>query len=244
MNKLDFSKLDDATRQRVAITASLSSVAVALCVVFLSMSLVLRADDEAAAEVPAGEQIAPEAATIGDFAWLEGSWMTSERPGQIREEIWSAPRGGTIVGTGRTVRGDRTTFIEYLAIEQAEDGIHYRVLMGHRNPQPASFALIDAGDGFAVFEDPENDMPRKITYKLVDLADDAAEGMRKMTVILEGESNGRAIYYPIQFLTSSPEAEAAFEKMHAAAAEARAKAQAEAEAQAAAAPSTESEGAL
>jgi hypothetical protein len=146
----------------------------------------------------------PDEAQLDGFAWLEGTWIATERPGQTREEIWSAPRGGTIVGTGRTVRGDRTTFIEFLTIEADEEGaIVYRALLGHRDPRAAAFRLVQAGDGRAVFEDPENDMPRRVTYERLSPADGAPDAPARMRVLLEGESRGEAIRYPIDFVRSS-----------------------------------------
>jgi uncharacterized protein DUF6265 len=48
--------------------------------------------------------------TVDRVAWLQGCWRSTRGEATV-EEQWMAPRGGTMLGMGRTVRGG--TLVEY-----------------------------------------------------------------------------------------------------------------------------------
>ena len=60
--------------------------------------------------------LAASAGTVDDLAWLAGDWELVSGPTRI-EEHWTRPDGGTLLGMGRTVKGGKTLFFEYLRIE-------------------------------------------------------------------------------------------------------------------------------
>jgi hypothetical protein len=94
-------------------------------------------------------------------AFLTGAWVHEEGQRRI-EEHWIEPAGGTLLGVGRTVRGERNVFFEFLRIEQRGDAL---VLVAHPSGgSPTEFTMTDHGPGRVVFENPEHDDPQRIEY--------------------------------------------------------------------------------
>jgi hypothetical protein len=111
--------------------------------------------------------------TLEEVAFLQGSWATA-RAGDAREyteEHWTRPTGGTMVGMSRVVSREadgsiRMRAFEHLRIERREDGtVEYLASPGGRWP-PTAFRLVRHGDGVAVFENPGNEYPSRIIYRL------------------------------------------------------------------------------
>lgn len=104
----------------------------------------------------------PASTDIDRLSWMTGSWVM-EHGGARVEEHWTPPRAGTMMGVGRTIKGDKTVFFEFLRIEATPDGIVY--LASPRGRDPATpFKMIELTDGKVVFENPEHDFPNRITY--------------------------------------------------------------------------------
>ncbi|HEV7747496.1 MAG TPA: DUF6265 family protein [Pyrinomonadaceae bacterium] len=101
---------------------------------------------------------------IIDLGWMSGNWQT--RPGgraQI-EEHWTRPAGGTMIGVGRTIAGDKTVEFEFLRIEQRGDDIFYVANPNAQCPQ-TDFKLTRLSGQEAVFENPEHDFPKRVIYR-------------------------------------------------------------------------------
>ena len=112
----------------------------------------------AAANSPAD----PGSADIRRVAWLQGCWeqVTPER---TVEEQWMAPRGRSMLGTGRTVQGDRLVDYEFVLIREQGNRLAYEA---HPSGQPAAiFLSTTLSDALVVFEDPEHDFPQLIGYR-------------------------------------------------------------------------------
>lgn len=108
----------------------------------------------------------PQAATtttvsISDLAFMSGSWSLT-RGDSVVEEHWTGPRGGTLFGVGRTLRGDRTLAFEFLRIEGRRDGIYYVASPAGRAATP--FKLRQFAKDRVVFENRAHDFPQRITY--------------------------------------------------------------------------------
>lgn len=113
--------------------------------------------------------------SLGDLAWLVGSWYGEGLGGEI-EEHWTAASGGTMMGTFRLVAEDKLRVIEYVMITQEEDRIAYR--FKHFNADfttwegehPLEFDLLSVSEREAVFHSqvPDQNSPRRITYRLTD----------------------------------------------------------------------------
>jgi ketosteroid isomerase-like protein len=109
------------------------------------------------AVVPAG------AKGIAALAWMAGDWQTA--PGKRRvDEHWTAPAGGAMLGMSRTVSGEALSAFEYLRIVERADGIFYIAHPGASSPG-TEFKMTRVADGEAVFENPEHDFPKRITYR-------------------------------------------------------------------------------
>lgn len=61
-------------------------------------------------------------ATLDDLSFLTGSWRGTIGGDVVIEEVWSAPRGGSMMGMFRIIAGDKTTLYEFLAIEDSAAG--------------------------------------------------------------------------------------------------------------------------
>jgi hypothetical protein len=109
--------------------------------------------------VPKPEQ---QKASLEDLSWLSGCW--EGRQGQaIIEEAWSKPRGGSMLGFGRTVKGNRTVSYEFMQFREENGSLIFL-------PQPQGgtrvvFPLKDSFAGKLVFENKAHDFPQRVIYE-------------------------------------------------------------------------------
>ena len=101
---------------------------------------------------------------ISDLAWLSGDWQTAPGGRARIEEHWTVPAGGTMIGMGRTVVGDKTAEFEFLRIEQRGDDIYYVANPNARCPQ-TDFKLTRLSGQEVVFENPAHDYPKRVMYR-------------------------------------------------------------------------------
>lgn len=99
---------------------------------------------------------------LDDLAWMTGHW-TSTNDGLVMEEIWTAPRGGVMLGLHRDARETKASF-EFIRIAATPEGIVYFAQPGGRPPTP--FALTESSATRAVFANPKHDFPKRIIYWL------------------------------------------------------------------------------
>ena len=102
--------------------------------------------------------------TLADLTWISGDWQTAPGGRAQIEEHWKLAAGASMMGMGRTVAGDKTVEFEYLRIEQRADGIYYVAHPKGRCPG-TDFKLTRASATEAVFENPQHDFPKRITYR-------------------------------------------------------------------------------
>lgn len=119
--------------------------------------------------------MASEEASLDDLEWLAGHWvlmsgdpetgyeLTDAQSGS--EEVWTLPKGGVMLGVGRVVRPGRSTFFEYLRIE--DRGGKLVLIASPMGEGTTGFPLVRLEERLAVFENPEHDMPQRITYSRV-----------------------------------------------------------------------------
>lgn len=105
---------------------------------------------------------APEPPPIERLGWLAGDWLY-EPNGLWTEEQWSDPRGGLMLGVGRSGKADRAMGFEFMRITTEADGsVIFWGSPGGKSPVP--FRLV-AQDAFtATFENPRHDFPKRIVY--------------------------------------------------------------------------------
>ena len=106
---------------------------------------------------------AGEASEIQKLAWMAGSWAGETR-GTWLEEHWSAPKGGTMIGMHRDLRGDRTVSFEFFRVVEDSLGLVYLSQPGGHPPTP--FRMKSLEDRKVVFENPNHDFPQRILYWL------------------------------------------------------------------------------
>jgi Domain of unknown function (DUF6265) len=117
------------------------------------------------------------AALVTQVAWLAGCWEQAVGP-RLVEEQWTRPRGGLMLGAGRTVRAD--TLVEYEQTRIFERG--GRLVYG-ANPSgqaPAEFESIEVSDSSVTFQNPAHDFPQRVMYRRrgADSLVGRVEGMR------------------------------------------------------------------
>lgn len=118
---------------------------------------------DAATLARAEEPKTVSALTIESVAFMTGNWESVDGSMAI-EERWSPVAGGTMLGTGRTISGDKTVFFEFLRIEGRADGVFYVAQPKGRHPG-TEFKLVRAGEREAVFENLAHDFPKRIIYR-------------------------------------------------------------------------------
>lgn len=65
-------------------------------------------------------------ATLPDVAWLAGHWQ-GPALGGLSEEVWTAPLGGSMMGSYKLVRGDSVIFYEILSIVEEDSSLVMRL---------------------------------------------------------------------------------------------------------------------
>ena len=98
---------------------------------------------------------------LKSLAWMAGTW-TGTQDGVEMEELWTAPKAGSMLAVHRDVAKGRTVSFEFLRIEASADGVTY---WASPHGKPATpFRQVETGSRRAVFENPDHEFPRRILY--------------------------------------------------------------------------------
>jgi hypothetical protein len=125
-------------------------------------SLVLAVTAAATLAGPVSLGAQAQSAGVAQLGWLAGCWeQRSAR--QTIEEQWTRPRGGIMLGAGRTLRGD--TLVEYEQVRIEERGGHLVYAAQPSGQTPADFASIAVSDTAVTFENPTHDFPQRVIYR-------------------------------------------------------------------------------
>ena len=128
-----------------------------------------------------------QAPLVERLAWLQGCWEIVS-PQRTVEEQWMAPRGGIMIGMGRTVRDGRLVEYETVVIREEGNQLAYEA---HPSGQaPAVFLANAVTDSMVVFENPKHDFPQKVGYQ--------RDGADTLLAWIEGTDKGqtRRIEFP------------------------------------------------
>jgi hypothetical protein len=98
---------------------------------------------------------------LGDLSFMAGLWQ-GESAGGSTEEAWLPPRGGMMLGLGRTIKAGRVEF-EYLRIEEREGKLAYVASPQGQGATP--FPLLSLTGTRVVFENLQHDFPKRIIYE-------------------------------------------------------------------------------
>lgn len=123
---------------------------------------------------------AAEKPRVSKLGWMSGCWEARSTR-RLVEEQWMVPRGGLTLGMSRTVRGDTLVEYEVLRMEEHGDSLFY--IANPVRQSQAMFLATSSTDSSAVFENPNHDFPKKISYLLV--------GSDSLIARVEGELSGK-----------------------------------------------------
>ena len=85
-------------------------------------------------------------------------------PASIDQVKWLAPKGGTMIGVGRTVRGGKLVEYEFVLLRERDGKLAYQA---HPSGQPSAvFLSKEVGPTAVVFENLEHDFPQRVGYGL------------------------------------------------------------------------------
>jgi hypothetical protein len=102
-----------------------------------------------------------------------------EAKGRVVEEQWMAPRGGIMLGMGRTVRDGKLVEYESVVLRDQDGRLAYEA---HPSGQPSAVFLSTTVDAStAIFENPTHDFPQRIGYERKD---------DTLSAWIEGTANG------------------------------------------------------
>jgi hypothetical protein len=116
-------------------------------------------------EAPASVAVAappPVPATLADVAFMAGHWVGGD-PGDLSEEVWTAPEGASMLGMWRYVGRGQARIFELLTLTVEGQGVVLRIR--HFDPKlvakeekagAVELPLVAKGPGEAVFEGPES----------------------------------------------------------------------------------------
>lgn len=125
---------------------------------------------------------------LANLSWLAGTWVGNHE-GDYLEEIWSEPVGDTMMGVFRWVKGGKVWINEIVTITADTEGLVFRLrhfdkkmTAWEEKDKPFYYPMISAAPYEIVFENPERDHPRRITYRRVE---------DKLHIILDGVSEDK-----------------------------------------------------
>lgn len=108
--------------------------------------------------------MAQEKTDMQKLLWIADSWVSASGETTSYEE-WKIINDDLFEGGSKTIKEGKVIFSESLKIERTANGIYYVADVAH-NPAPVKFKLTNVTDTSAVFENPDHDFPKKITYLL------------------------------------------------------------------------------
>ena len=125
--------------------------------------------------------IAQQPAGVARVAWLQGCWEMRSPQGTV-EEQWMAPRGGAMIGVGRTVRDNRLVEYELVVVREQGGRLAYEA---HPSGQPSAvFLSREITDAMVAFENAEHDFPQRIAYR--------RDGADRLAAWIEGNRQGQS----------------------------------------------------
>lgn len=94
--------------------------------------------------------------------WMAGCWEMRDGE-RWAEECWTVPRGGQMLGSGRTGSGDAVRSFEHMRIERGEGGtLAFLASPGGRG-WTTFVSAADPGEGIT-FVNAANDYPQRVRY--------------------------------------------------------------------------------
>ena len=99
--------------------------------------------------------------------WLIGNWEHISEEGKFTEK-WKVKDSKTLLGNSYFVIGNDTVFAEETNLVQREKDLFLIVkIITESSDIPTEFKLTSSSENQLVFENSENDFPKKITYNRI-----------------------------------------------------------------------------
>ena len=143
------------------------------------------------AQTPAPVSAAP--ATIDQVAWISGAWTGTLNDRTI-EQHWMTPLGGSMVAMYRSVRDNKATLYELLAIEQEGASLVLRIkhfapgagLVGQEaKDESSNHTLVSLGERKAAFEASTPTGPVRVTFTSPDPS--------SLSIVVERQRDGKPV---------------------------------------------------
>lgn len=100
------------------------------------------------------------------LSWILSTWeRTNVRAGTTAFETWQKQSDYVFTGTGISMKGSDTTFVEHLRIEIKDDKVYY-VADVKANAAPTYFHMTEISEHGFKSVNPEHDFPKEISYTL------------------------------------------------------------------------------
>lgn len=94
--------------------------------------------------------------------WMAGCWAETKGD-RWTEECWTAPRAGSMLGSGRTVRGEQLRNWEVMQILTGKDG-RLAFWGAPQATNRTAFTMVSQTASEIVFANPAHDYPQRIRY--------------------------------------------------------------------------------
>jgi hypothetical protein len=104
---------------------------------------------------------------LNEIDWLIGTWENNSDKGNLLE-IWKKENDSVYSGQSFYIKAKDTLHFETIQLKQISDSLVYSSsVKGQDNDLALEFRLTSKTQNQFVFENPKNDYPKKIVYKLI-----------------------------------------------------------------------------
>lgn len=104
---------------------------------------------------------------LNEIDWLIGTWENNSDKGNLLE-IWKKENDSVYSGQSFYIKAKDTLHFESIQLKQISDSLVYSSsVKGQDNDLALDFRLTSKTQNQFVFENPKNDYPKKIVYKLI-----------------------------------------------------------------------------
>ena len=104
---------------------------------------------------------------LNEIDWLIGTWENNSDKGNLLE-IWKKENDSVYSGQSFYIKAKDTLHFESIQLKQISDSLLYSSsVKGQDNDLALDFKLTSKSQNQFVFENPKNDYPKKIVYKLI-----------------------------------------------------------------------------
>jgi lipoprotein-anchoring transpeptidase ErfK/SrfK len=134
--------------------------------------------------------------TLKSVAWFAGQWRSPAGEKTHAEEHWTDAAGGSMVGMFRLVKAEKPVIYEFLMLEESKEGVymrlrHFKAEMAEVEQEAIRLKLVKSTPGEAIFENPDNDKPKRITY--------SRNKSGLLTVTVETMRDGKTATFALKF---------------------------------------------